>query len=113
MKWVNQMTEQRAATQKEQLNEIKDAIETVIIQAAEISGLRNWLIMRHFLKLKPGQWPNGEMIVQGDGEGLIQAFEAIIDPDDMEFFNSNWAKECATARGIDDLEQLVYESAPI
>jgi hypothetical protein len=88
---------QRAATQKEQLDIIRDAVVTAITQAAELSGLRNWMIRAHFLDLKPGEWPNEEKIVQGEGQSLQSAFEDIIDPNDTEFWESTWATDYRTA----------------
>jgi hypothetical protein len=74
----------RKATRKEQIEIIQAAVETAIMQASAISGLRNWMIYHHSKNLKPGEWPNGESIVQWEGQSLCDAFEHIIDPDDKE-----------------------------
>lgn len=106
------MTDQQA-TVKEQLDLIKDAVETAIMQAAEISGLRNWLIYHHFRNLKQGEWPNEEEILIGEGQSLGMAFEGIVDPDDTDYLDSRWCTECDTEKGINKLEEIAYESEPI
>jgi hypothetical protein len=83
-------------TTQEQYERVLDAVETAIVQAAELSGLRNWLISECLRWLKKGEDPNEEMIVQGIGLDLLQAFETIIDPDDQEFLNSDLYKNRAT-----------------
>ncbi len=107
------MTQERKATKEEQISIIQEAVETTISQAAELSGLRNWLIYRHFKQLKAGEWPNGEMINFSEGEGLIQALNQIIDPDDSEYLTSRWFTECCTEKGIFKLHEIVYEDEPL
>ena len=85
-------------TKQEQYEKILDAVETAIIQAAELSGLRNWMIYHHLKNLKPKEEPNEELIVQSEGNSLIAAFEGIIDPDDREYFESELYENCDTDR---------------
>jgi hypothetical protein len=66
-------------TIKEQLDQIKDAVETAIIQAAEVSGLRDWLVYHHLKNLITDEDLNEEMIVLGVVQLLEIAFEGIID----------------------------------
>jgi hypothetical protein len=77
------------ATLGEQTERIDDAIETAILQAAEISGFRDWLLQCHLKSLAEGEWPNEEAIVQGKGDALVRAFESAIDPDAVEYLKSN------------------------
>ena len=103
----------RRATKAEQIEVVQDAICVAITQSAELSGLRNWLIYNALKKVKPGEFPNGEMIVHGYGRQLTQAFQDIIDPDDTEYFESSFYLQCDTEKGIFRLADLVYESEPI
>ena len=107
---TNIQSSKRQATRKEQVEIIQDAVVTLINQSAEISGLRNWLIWAALRHLKKGEWPNGEIIIQGGAPGLIEAFTEIIDPDDEEFLQSKFYLDCATEKGIFRLDQLLYES---
>jgi hypothetical protein len=84
-------------TKQKQYEHICDAVETAIIQAAEISGLRNWLIWLTLNNLKECP-PIKERIVQNTGATLLPGFEGMIDPDDQEFFNSELYKNRATAK---------------
>lgn len=104
---------ERKASKQEQVEIVQDAVETLIVQAAELSGLRNWLIWAALKHLREGEWPNEEIIVQAGGIGLEEAFNAIIDPDDNEYLESKLYLQCGTEKGIFRLADLLYESEPI
>lgn len=91
------------ATQREQIEMVFDAVTTAVTQAAEISGLRNWLIFTCLRNLKAGEWPEQELIVHGIGHMLEEAFSTIIDPDDPEFERAKLSLEDHFS---DDLEEM-------
>jgi hypothetical protein len=75
-------------TKQQQYEIVVDAVERAIIQTAEISGLRNWLMYHKLQGLKKGEMPNGEGINHALVGVLQEAFFSIIDPDDREYFAS-------------------------
>jgi hypothetical protein len=65
--------------------------DMALIQAAECSRLRDWLIFQVLRMLEQyGTHSNmAEAILQAIGDDLIGAFEGLIDQDDAAFFKSH------------------------
>jgi hypothetical protein len=94
------------ARQFEYVAQIADA---AVIQAAECSRLRDFLIFLGLKWLQQGRPNFAETALESMGDWLIPAFEAMIDNDDAEFFSSHIYK---TGPHISDLDYGPHHDEP-
>jgi hypothetical protein len=75
---------------------VAQVVDTLIVQAAECSRLRDWLIFDTLRALRGNEsfWqdPNAAEQLLQSHQDLIDAFEGIVDPDDDEFAKSDLYK---------------------
>jgi hypothetical protein len=73
----------RKPTREEKLAFVGSVVDLAIIQAAEASGLRKWLVEQGMGCFIGWQEPNAEELLLDSCEELTSAFEAIVPPDQL------------------------------
>jgi hypothetical protein len=72
-----------------QFEYVAQIVDAAVIQAAECSRLRDFLIFLGLKWLQQGRPNFAEAALEGMGDWLIPGFVAMIDEDDAEFFSSH------------------------
>jgi hypothetical protein len=73
----------REPTQEEKIAFVEAVVDAAIIQSAECSGLRKWLVQQAVASFTCWQHGNAEEILLHSFEDLTDAFSLIVDPGEM------------------------------